>query len=62
MKFLAGLASSLVFWRKSKPIVPVVRLTGVISAGSSLRRGMSLESVEPQLKKAFLFAAPKRWH
>ena len=53
MKFLAGLASSLVFWRKSKPIVPVVRLTGVISAGSSLRRGMSLESVEPQLKKAF---------
>jgi signal peptide peptidase SppA len=53
MKLLAGLASFLVFWRKAKPIVPVVRLSGVISAGGNLRRGLSLEGAEPQLKKAF---------
>jgi len=49
-----GLMRKLMFWRRSRPIVPVVRLSGVISSGSSLgRRGLSLESVEPQLKKAF---------
>jgi serine protease SohB len=42
------------FWRKKKPVVPVVRLGGVIAAsGSGMRRGISLETVEPQLKKAF---------
>ncbi|MEK9849472.1 MAG: S49 family peptidase [Candidatus Puniceispirillum sp.] len=49
-----GLMRKLMFWRRLRPIVPVVRLSGVISSGSSLgRRGLSLESVEPQLKKAF---------
>ena len=49
-----GLMRKLMFWRRSRPIVPVVRLSGVISSGSSLgRRGLSLESVEQQLKKAF---------
>ena len=49
-----GLMRKLMFWRRSRPIVPVVRLSGVISSGSTLgRRGLSLESVDPQLKKAF---------
>jgi signal peptide peptidase SppA len=46
--------SSLLFWRNKTAVVPVVRLSGVIAASYSLgRRGLSLESVEPQLKKAF---------
>jgi len=49
-----GLMRKLMFWRRSRPVVPVVRLSGVISSGSTLgRRGLSLESVDPQLKKAF---------
>ena len=49
-----GIFSSLLFWRRKAPIVPVVRLSGVIAAQQSLaRRGLSLEAVEPQLKKAF---------
>ena len=49
-----GLMSSLLFWRRKSPIVPVVRLSGVIAARQSLgRRGLSLETVEPQLKRAF---------
>ena len=49
-----GLMSSLLFWRRKSPIVPVVRLSGVIAARQSLgRRGLSLEAVEPQLKRAF---------
>ncbi len=49
-----GLFSKLMFWRRHKPIVPVVRLTGVIAQSGSLgRRGLSLEAIEPQLKKAF---------
>lgn len=53
MKLLSGLLSVLFFWRKKKSIVPVVRLSGVISASGGVRRGLSLEGVEPQLKKAF---------
>ena len=53
MKILSFLVSLLFFWRKKKSVVPVVRLSGVISATPSLRRGLSLESIEPQLKKAF---------
>ena len=45
--------SRLLFWRKRRALVPVVRLSGVIAAGGGLRRGISLEAVEPQLKKAF---------
>ena len=49
-----GLVNRIFFWSKKKPIVPVVRLGGVIAAsGSGMRRGISLETVEPQLKKAF---------
>ena len=49
-----GVFSSLIFWRRKARIVPVVRLSGVIAAQQSLaRRGLSLEAVEPQLKKAF---------
>ena len=49
-----GVFSSLLFWRRKVPLVPVVRLSGVIAAQQSLaRRGLSLEAVEPQLKKAF---------
>jgi len=53
MTFFSALGSRLVFWRRGKPVVPVVRLSGVIAAGGNLRRGLSLESAEPQLKKAF---------
>ena len=49
-----GLISTLLFWRRKSPIVPVVRLSGVIAARQSLgRRGLSLEAVEPQLQRAF---------
>ena len=41
------------FWRKKRAVVPVVRLSGVIAGAGGLRRGISLEAVEPQLKKAF---------
>ncbi|MGC6453290.1 MAG: S49 family peptidase [Candidatus Puniceispirillaceae bacterium] len=43
----------LFFWRKKRAVVPVVRLSGVIASGGGLRRGISMEAVEPQLKKAF---------
>jgi len=43
----------LMFWRKKRAVVPVVRLSGVIASGGGLRRGLSLEAVESQLKKAF---------
>ena len=49
-----GLISKVMFWRRRKSVVPVVRLTGVITQSSRLgQRGLSLEAVEPQLKKAF---------
>ena len=49
-----GLISNSMFWRRRKPVVPVVRLTGVITQSSRLgQRGLSLETIEPQLKKAF---------
>ena len=55
-----GLVNRIFFWRKKKPIVPVVRLGGVIAAsGSGMRRGISLETVEPQLKKAFSIRSAK---
>ena len=46
--------SRSMFWRRRKPVVPVVRLTGVITQSSRFgQRGLSLEVIEPQLKKAF---------
>ena len=51
---MMGFVSSLLFWRRKSPMVPVVRLSGVIAARQSLgRRGLSLEGIEPQLKRAF---------
>ena len=51
--------SRMLFWRKRRAVVPVVRLSGVIAAGGGLRRGISLEAVEPQLKKAFSIKSAK---
>ena len=49
-----GLFSKMMFWRRGRSVVPVVRLSGVISQSGSLgRRGLSLETVELQLKRAF---------
>ena len=49
----------LLFWRRKRPVVPVVRLSGVIAASGGRRRGLSLEGVEPQLKKAFSIKGAK---
>ena len=55
-----GLLSKIMFWRRRRSIVPVVRMSGVISQSGSLGlRGLSLESVEPQLKKAFSVKSAK---
>ncbi|MDB2391028.1 S49 family peptidase [Alphaproteobacteria bacterium] len=55
-----GVLNRVFFWRKKKPVVPVVRLGGVISAsGTGMKRGISLETVEPQLKKAFSISRAK---
>ena len=44
----------LLFWKKSHPRVAVVRLAGVIGTpGGAFRRGLTLDSVAPLLKKAF---------
>ena len=51
--------SRLLFWRMRRAVVPVVCLSGVIAARGSLRRGISLEAVEPQLKKAFSIKSAK---
>ena len=51
--------SRLLFWRKRRAVVPVVRLSGVIAGGGGLRRGISFEAVEPQLKKAFSIMSAK---
>ena len=49
-----GLISKLFFWPRRKPVVPVVRLSGVITQSSRFgQRGLSMENIEPQLKKAF---------
>ncbi|KZL18817.1 putative signal peptide peptidase SppA [Pseudovibrio axinellae] len=42
-------------WGEVKPVVPVVRLNGVIGAGSPLKPGLSLSSVEDALETAFSF-------
>ncbi len=42
------------FWKSRVPRVALVRLTGIIAAGSSpLKRGLNLDSIDPVLKKAF---------
>ena len=48
------LISKLFFWQSQKPTVAVLRLQGVIAAGTGgVRRSLSLEAVDAQLKKAF---------
>ncbi len=42
------------FWKSDVPRVTVIRLAGVIaSAGSSLRKNLNYETLEPVIKKAF---------
>jgi serine protease SohB len=40
----------------SAPVVPVVRLTGIIGAGTPLRQGLSLSAVATTLERAFSMA------
>ncbi|MEM8786237.1 MAG: S49 family peptidase [Pseudomonadota bacterium] len=57
--YLPGMAfrlSSAIPFRKTKPLVSVVRLNGVIAASSRMRAGLNLTSVAPLLERAF---APK---
>ena len=54
------LASKLLFWKSDKPTVAVIRLQGVISpASGGLRRNLNLETLEPQIKKAFSLSSVK---
>lgn len=50
---------TVTFWKRA-PRVPLVRLTGMISADSSaLRRGLSLAAVAPLLEEAFSMSKAK---
>ena len=40
-------------WRRSEPIVPVIRLSGVIGAGGAFRRGLSLAALAGPIERAF---------
>src|SRR3954454_14358598 len=40
-------------WRPIHPVVPVVRLSGVIGAVMPLRQGLSIAAVAPALERAF---------
>src|SRR4051812_47982619 len=40
-------------WRRDAAVVPVVRLSGVIGAGTPLRPGMTLSGVARMLERAF---------
>jgi signal peptide peptidase SppA len=40
-------------WRQPAPIVPVIRLTGVIGAASPLRPGLSIVKAAPAIERAF---------
>lgn len=51
---IARILSKLLFWRSSKPQIAMVRLKGVIAPSTGgVRKSLNLETVEPQLKKAF---------
>lgn len=46
--------SKLFFWRSGKAVIAVVRLKGVIAPSTGgVRKSLNLETLEPQLKKAF---------
>lgn len=54
------LFSALLFWRKQKPVVAMVRLRGVIApATGGVRKSLNLESLDAQLKKAFATSGVK---
>ena len=59
MNLVKALLRLVFFWKKSRSVVPVVRLSGVIASSSQMRRGLSLEAMEPQLKKAFAIRGAK---
>ena len=59
MNLVKALLRLVFFWKKPRSVVPVVRLSGVIASSSQMRRGLSLEAVEPQLKKAFAIRGTK---
>ncbi|MEO1104953.1 MAG: S49 family peptidase, partial [Pseudomonadota bacterium] len=44
--------------RSRRPTIPLVRLSGAIGMGTSLRPGLSLATVEGALEKAFAMKAP----
>ena len=49
-------------WRADMPVVPVVRLSGVIGFSTPLRPGLTLSSVGAALERAFAMrSAPGRW-
>ena len=51
---MKSLLQKLLFWKSRVPRVAMVRLSGVIAAGGSpLKRGLSLDTLDPVLKKAF---------
>jgi len=51
---VSRLVSKLLFWRANAPVVAMVRLKGVIAPSTGgVRKSINLETVEPQLKKAF---------
>ena len=57
---IGKLLSKLLFWRSGKAVVAVVRLKGVIAPSSGgVRKSLNLETIEPQLKKAFSLSSLK---
>ncbi|MGC6484450.1 MAG: S49 family peptidase [Candidatus Puniceispirillales bacterium] len=40
-------------FRSSRPVVPVIRLQGVIAASSTMRRGLSMAGLAPVIDRAF---------
>nr|WP_306265374.1 S49 family peptidase [Pararhizobium sp. IMCC3301] len=42
-------------YRTPPPVVPVIRLSGVIASGSHLRPGLNLAAIAPALEKAFSY-------
>ena len=49
----SGLTGWLRWWREPPPVVPVVRLTGVIGGAGAFRRGLNLAAVAGPLQRAF---------
>ena len=57
---LGSVFSKLLFWRKDKAVIALVRLKGVIAPSTGgVRKSLNLETIEPQLKKAFSLGSLK---